>query len=221
MRIRTRLRGVLARLSPLELTTAAVLVVLLVSGLFGGLRTVDADPVTSLDVGRAVAAAPLEVIVTGTYWSRQFGGIEKSADTAAVYPDKSKRGRFVVVEAKVTNTTDATVNLDVLRYAVSLEGATRFFAPGPSGPLVAAAQAQPYAVYTQPEKAAFTVAQPGVTYRVAYLFEQSLRTAAPTEVSVVVNEHVWREDSLDYRYDWKDPEAQARGLLPLRQQTAS
>lgn len=207
-------RWVLSR-SWFELTTATVLVVLLVSGLFGGLREVDTDPVVALQAGQAVSAQPLQVKVTGAYTTNSFGGVEKKGDTPQVYPDTSKRGRFVVVEAEVENTSEATVGYDVLSRAVSLDEAGGFFPRAGGDALVPADEARPYAVYTMPEKAVFGVAQPGLTYRVAYLFEQSSTTAPGARVTTVVNRHTWREDSLDFHFDWKDPEPQASGSIPL------
>ena len=215
MSLGARVRGWLLGRSPFELTTAVVVVVLLVSGLFGGLREVETDPVGALRAGEAVLAEPLRVTVTDTYAATSFGGIAEDGDTPQVYPDTSKRGRFLVVEATVANTSEATVGYDVVSRAVSLDDADGFFPRGAGTALLPADEARPYAVYTMPEKEIFGVAQPGLTYRVAYLFEQSTTTAAPPRITAVVNHHTWREDTLDFHWDWKDPEPQASGSLPL------
>lgn len=215
----TRVRRWLLSLPPATWVTAVVLIALLVSGLFGGLREVDTDPVGALERDRAVSAAPVEVSVTDVYTVREFPGLPATDGAGSVPADQPSAGRFVVVEASVTNTSEATVGSSVLSRAVSLDDATGFVSS--KGARVEAAQAPPTLVYTLPEKSAFTRAQPGVTYRVAYLFDQAAEVAAPATITVAVNEHTWREDSLDFSMDWKDPEVRATGRFALRERAAS
>lgn len=214
-----RVRRWLLSLPPASWATAVVLIALLVSGLFGGLREVDTDPVGALERDRAVSASPVEVSVTDVYTAREFPGLAATDGTDRVPADRPRAGRFIVVEASVTNTSEATVGSSVLSRAVSLDDATGFVSS--KGAPVDAAQARPTLVYTLPEKSVFTRAQPGVTYRVAYLFDQSTDVPAPTAITVAVNEHTWREDSLDFSMDWKDPEARATGRFALRERASS
>ncbi|MEO7446996.1 MAG: hypothetical protein ABI336_01880 [Humibacillus sp.] len=207
--------------APFEWLTAGFLVILLASGLFGGLDTVDPDPVSTVTTGVPVQTKPLTVTVTSTYAVSTFPGIPRvEGVTPEVYPDKPTRGRFVVVEATVENTSDATVSYDVLREAVSLGGASGFVGRQ-SDSLVAAEEARASQVYTLPEKRIFGSAQPGVTYRVAYLFDQSSTTALPPRITVAVKAHTWRQDTLDFSHGWKDPKVTASSSLPLTERAGT
>ena len=222
-RLVTRARRWLLDLSPLALLTSGFLVVLLVSGLFGGLREVDTDPAGTVTAGLPVQTEPLTVTVEDAYWVTAFPPEADSPDGSdgdrRVYPDKPTRGRFVVVEATVLNTSDHTVDYDVLREAVSLDGAQGFVSTSESG-LVPAAQARPAYVYTMPEKRIFGTAQPGVTYTVAYLWDQSAAVALPERLNIAVNGHTWREDTLDFHLGWKDPAVEATGPFAVTERRA-
>lgn len=200
---------------------------LLVSGLFGGLREVDTDPAGTVTAGVPVQTDPLTVTVRGAYWVTAFpeapGSPGSSGSTAggpAVYPDKPTRGRFVVVEATALNTSDRTVDYDVLREAVSLDGAQGFVTTRGTA-LVPAVQARPTYVYTMPEKRIFGTAHPGVTYTVAYLWDQSAAVPLPGRLTVAVNGHTWREDTLDFHLGWHDPAVEATGPFAVAQRRAS
>jgi hypothetical protein len=214
-------------LPPLALLTGGFLVVLLVSGLFGGLREVDTDPAGTVTAGVPVETEPLTVTVKDAYWVTAFpetatsGGSPGSADgDRRIYPDEPTRGRFVVVEATVLNTSDETVDYDVLREAVSLDGAQGFVTSRDAA-LVPAAKASPTYVYTMPEKRIFGTAQPGVTYTVAYLWDQSAAVPLPERLTVAVNGHTWREDTLDFHLGWKDPAVEATGPFAVPERRAS
>jgi len=217
----TRARRWVLDLPPYAWLTSGFLVVLLVSGLFGGLREVDTHPTGTVTAGVPVATEPLTVTVTDAYWVATFPVDGDSPDRdRRVYADEPTRGRFVVVEATVLNTSEQTVDYDVLREAVSLDGAQGFVTTR-SAALVTAAEAPPTYVYTMPEKRIFGTAQPGVTYRVAYLWDQSAAVRLPERLTVAVNGHTWREDTLDFRLGWKDPEVRATGPFPVPQRRAS
>jgi hypothetical protein len=217
-------------LPPLALLTGGFLVVLLVSGLFGGLREVDTDPAGTVTAGVPVETEPLTVTVKDAYWVTAFPEAADSPDSAdsadssdsdrRIYPDEPTRGRFVVVEATVLNTSDETVDYDVLREAVSLDGAQGFVSTRDTA-LVPAAQARPTYVYTMPEKRIFGTAQPGVTYTVAYLWDQSAAVPLPQRLTVAVNGHTWREDTLDFHLGWKDPAVEATGPFAVPERRAS
>jgi hypothetical protein len=220
-------------LPPVALLTGGFLVVLLVSGLFGGLREVDTDPAGTVTAGVPVETEPLTVTVKDAYWVTAFPEAAASpvdsdgSDSAGgsdsdrrIYPDEPTRGRFVVVEATVLNTSDETVDYDVLREAVSLDGAQGFVTARDAA-LVPAAQARPTYVYTMPEKRIFGTAQPGVTYTVAYLWDQSAAVALPQRLTVAVNGHTWREDTLDFHLGWKDPAVEATGPFAVPERRAS
>ena len=214
-------------LPPLALLTGGFLVVLLVSGLFGGLREVDTDPAGTVTAGVPVETEPLTVTVEDAYWVTAFpeaatsGASTDSSDgDRRIYPDEPTRGRFVVVEATVLNTSDETVDYDVLREAVSLDGAQGFVTSRDAA-LVPAAKARPTYVYPMPEKRIFGTAQPGVTYTVAYLWDQSAAVPLPERLTVAVNGHTWREDTLDFHLGWKDPAVEATGPFAVPERRAS
>lgn len=227
----TRARRWVLGLSPSAWLTTGFLVVLLVSGLFGGLREVDTDPAGTVTAGVPVQTDPLTVTVRGAYWVTSFPEAADSPDSTsstgstgstagAIYPDKPTRGRFVVVEATVLNTSDRTVDYDVLREAVSLDGGQGFVTTRGTA-LVPAVQARPTYVYTMPEKRIFGTAQPGVTYTVAYLWDQSAAVPLPGRLTVAVNGHTWREDTLDFHLGWHDPAVEATGPFAVARRRAS
>lgn len=183
---------------------AAAALLLLATGLFGGLRQVD-EPERPLTPGVAVDAAPFTVTVSRASTTTDLGPL-----------GVSKRGRFVSVVGTLRNDTDTTVTLDVIREAVSLSGVTDVFQRAFGDEVGPSETARPWGVYVVADSTSLTAVGPGLTYEVAWIYEQKATAAPPAQVVVAVVGHTLRANTVDQQQQWLDPATLATGTLPLK-----
>lgn len=213
----TRLRHWVFDRPPAQWITGGFLVALLLSGLFGGLREVEPDD-APLVIGTAVDVEPLTITVDRVYWAPSLPRVPKPADaprgTGEIYalkPDPKKSDRLLVVEGTLTNTSDETVYGVIATDSVRLEGLANF--TDRHGEPAESIDVAPGYTYSLPEREPLSMAQPGITYKVAWIWEQPKGQPAPAALNVVVNKHTWRQDSLDFEWEWKDAERFASSAL--------
>lgn len=194
-RARTGALGWLGSRSLREYALGVSLVVLLVSGAFGGLGDSRDDPPATAAAGTTVDIAPYEVTVERVRVGRDLG-----VDSVTVPKD----GRFLLVSAKVTVRDEASAPFDTLQQLVRLEGAEG----------VATTSAPAYILSTDDAQPLSTPA-PDLTYPAAFLFEQPMSAAVPTEVTVVLQAHAWRKSEIEERMGWFDPAPAVRVTVPV------
>ena len=183
---------------------AAGALLLLVTGLFGGLGKVDPreQPLTA---GATLSAAPLTVVVSRASTTSDLGSV-----------GKSERGRFVSIVGTVHNDTDATVGLDVLRAVVKLTGVPDVYQTSSGTAVGMSDTARPWGVYVVADSTLITSVGPGLTYEVVWIYEQQATSPPPASVGVTVQAHTLRANTVDQQIQWLDAAAVATGTLPLK-----
>lgn len=194
-----RLRGWLLRLARTltlrQLVLSVAAVVVLASGLFGGLATATttAEGPAALVAGTRVHAEPFDVTVQRLRWLDDLG-------PAVTRPE----GRYVGVVATVENTTDHPVYLDVIRRFLHLSDVEGVDPDATPQVLVVA------------DSAPLSSAAPGLEYEVVLLWDQAADAAPPTRATVSVRSHTWRQSTLDDQMLWFDPAVTHRGTFEVR-----
>ncbi len=187
-----------------QLVLGAGALLLLVSGLFGGLGRAEPDDLSVLKAGRTVETEPFDVTVTEVGWSTDLG--ESLGE--------SELGRFMVVYATIRSTEKHSVDGFVLQEAVRLRGLDGFGKRPYSDELVASDTATPTLV-SRDDQVNLDVLNPGLTYDVAYIWEQSADQALPSDVDVSVYDHSFRQSSLDDQENWFDSSVSATGRFSV------
>lgn len=190
-----------------EYALGGSLAVLLVSGAFGGLGDSRDDPPATAAAGTTVDVAPFEVTVERVREGRDLG-----VDSVDV-PD----GRWLIVSAKVTVRDDASAPYDALSELVRLEGAQGLVPTNhvDGRPLPDPAGVAPRTILSTDDAQPLSTPAPDLTYPAAFLFEQSASAPVPTEVTVVLQSHVWRKSEIEERMGWFDPAPVVRITVPV------
>lgn len=178
-------------------------VVLLVSGLFGGLRDAPVEAAEPLVVGRAHDAAPFTLTVERARWTSDLGEI-----------GKTERGRYLVVIVNVRTDADRSVDLSVLQQALALKDLAGMYAAMGGDKIVPSEKAKP-SVYVLADGTRMSALTPGLTYELAYVWEQRKSEPLPAELSVASRSHTWRQSSLDDQMNWFDETIDAVGTVTL------
>ncbi|GAA3532804.1 hypothetical protein GCM10022234_32130 [Aeromicrobium panaciterrae] len=190
---REHLRPFVASRSLRQLTLAAGALVLLASGLFGGLERAEPEKVTSVKAGQTVDTGPFDLTVTKVVW----------AEDLADGPGESELGRFLVVHATVTSTEKDTVSGFVIREALRIHGLRGFAEKEGSDVLVTSDEADPRVVSVA-DQVRIDYLNPGLTYDVQYVWEQTWSRPLPSSVDLTVFGHGFRQSNIDEQEDWFD-----------------
>lgn len=172
-----------------QLTGLAAAAVLAVSALFGGLEEVAPD-VPREDPGTTLSAAPFEVTVTRAASAPQL----TEQIPASVY------GRYVLVFAEVTNTSDEPVYTSTLQDLLQLDGVEGLL--DSTGTLVSEGGDDRPQIYHALDSSRLSVVGPLMTYSIAFVWEQQERATAPTELTVWIAGHEHRLSSFDRSGQW-------------------
>jgi hypothetical protein len=186
-----------------QMVLMAGAVVLLVSGLFGGLREAPVEAAEPLAVGRSHEAAPFTLTVERARWTSDLGEI-----------GKTERGRYLIVIVKVRTDADRSVDSSVLQEGVALQGIDGIYAALGGDKITASEQAKP-SVYVLADGVRMSSLPPGLTYELAYVWEQNGSEPVPAELSVASRSHTWRQSSLDDQMNWFDATIDAVGTVPV------
>lgn len=202
---RSHVARFLAARSLRQLILGAGALLLLVSGLFGGLDRAEPEELATLVAGRTVETAPFDITVSKVGWTTDLG--EELG--------KSEVGRFFVVYATITSTEKHSVDGFVLRESVRLRGLKDFAKRQSSADeLVASESADPRLV-ARDDQVAIDVLNPGLTYDVVYIWEQAGNSPVPSTVDVTVYDHGFRQSSLDDQENWFDRSVLCTGVFPV------
>lgn len=183
--------------------------VLLVSGLFGGLGDAPVEAAEPLAVGHPHEAAPLTLTVERARWTSDLGEI-----------GKTERGRYLIVIAKVRTDADQSVDLNVLQQALTPQDVAGLYNTMGGDKVVASEKAKP-SVHVLADGTRMSALPPGLTFELAYVWEQRGSEPAPTELSVASRSHTWRQSSLDDQMNWFDETINAVGTVPVTEAKAA
>lgn len=206
---RERLTEWLAARSVRQLVLAAGAVVLLVSGLFGGLREAEADadvPVTKLVSDRPHLAEPIRMTIKRVAWSEDLG--------EAIGP--SEFGRYLVVIADVSTDQQDSVDSYVVPQSLRLTGLENLRKRQFDGRAVRSEDAEPRVLVTD-DRVPLGEIGPGLTYEVAFIWEQKLSEPLPASVRLMARAHGFRQSSIDDQLAWFDVVDDAAGTFPVSQ----
>lgn len=203
-----RMRSWLSGLSLRYYLYSAGVVVLLCSGLFGGLDEATPDEPGVVKVAAQTEAAPFRLTFERARWSTKL--TEKLA---------SDRGRFLIIVAKVENTSGRTVSAGTLQEAVRLDHVPGIF-KGPDGAkVVPSSQVDPQ-VLVKVDGSSLGPLNPGLHHEVAFVWEQRGAEEPPTSLRLRLRTHTWRESSIDEQLGWFDPTTYAGITLPVTEVTS-
>lgn len=172
-------RGLLDQATP-GLRWALAVVLLGVSGLFGGLDTVPEPPADTVAAGTPVHGGPWEVTIHDAVVRRELGKLRLEKDT----------DRWLVVTATVRITAHESSILpsDLL----TLAGVTGLTSPTPADAAL------------DRDKSRLRLLQPDMPERILFIWEQSGDAPVPTSLTIAVEQRTYREDSLSGAWYWMD-----------------
>lgn len=179
-------------------------VLLAATAAFGGLEEETQDGPEVLTVDTPLEVAPFEITVHRVVWTTDLPGQYLSDDG----------NRWIGVVATVRNTSDAGVLGTTLRTALTLgdvEGLVTNAATGVPTSAVAVLE----------DGSMLNPVQPGLTYEVAFLYEQDGDEAPPTSATVSLQQQTWGVGRLDPTVSWRDPVTTRRGELAVREAVSS
>ncbi|RKE09532.1 hypothetical protein C8E86_4422 [Catellatospora citrea] len=190
-------RGLLDQVTP-GLRWVAAVVLLGVSGLFGGLDTVPEPPAETVAAGTTIHGGPWEVTVEAAAVYRDMGKLRLEKET----------NRWLVVTATVRITAhESTMPPSDL---LTLTGVTGLTSPTPAEEAL------------DRDKSRLRLLQPDMPERILFIWEQSGDAPVPTSITVAVEQRTYREDSLSGAWYWMDvdgkgeDEPAGRVTVPVR-----
>lgn len=189
-------------LRQLVLTAGALL--LLASGLFGGLERAEPDKLKTVKIGQTIDTGPFDLAVTKVGWAKQVGEEFR----------ESEIGRYVVVYATVTSTEENTVDGFVIREALRIRGLDDFAINVGTDDLVASEKADMNVVAVNDE-ARIDYLNPRLTYDVEYVWEQSAAKPLPSSIELTFYGHGFRQSNIDEQKNWFDRFEIATGSFPV------
>lgn len=200
----------LAARSVRQLLLATGAVALLVSGAFGGLRQAQADELQTLVAGRPHVAEPIRLTVKSVRWTEDLG--------EAIGP--SEVGRYLVVLADVSSDQQDSVPASVVSESLRLSG-LRDVAQAPFSTEVGPSEDAVPRVLVTADRVRLSELGPGLTYEVAFVWEQRTSEPVPTTVGLLARAHGFRADSIDGQLGWRDVVDDATGRFPVTELEAS
>jgi hypothetical protein len=186
-----------------NLGIGVAVVVLGTTAAFGGLESATGtDRLAPVKVGVKTPVEPYDITLNRVLWVDELPN---------VYP--SERGnRWLAITATVRNTHEVSLYGAVeLAQSVTLSDVDGLVqAPEPGTDRVRSS----YQRLIMDNSDLYPV-QPGIDYKMVFLFEQKAATPAPDRVTVELVGHTWREDSIDKTEKWLDPTVVAESTLPM------
>jgi len=205
-----RVRSWLAGRSLRQILLAVGAVILLVSGAFGGLKQAEADQRDTLEAGRPHLSEPIDLTIKRVAWSDDLGEV--------IGP--SEYGRYLLVIADVSSNQDRSVDGGVVREALRFTGLQGFSASQVDTDPVRSEDAEPQVIVTD-DRTRLDGLGPGLTYEVAFIWQQQASEPLPTSVRLLTRSHGFRQGTFDDAEGWFDIADDAVGRFPVTEFGAS
>jgi len=196
--------GWLAARSLRQLLLAVGAVVLLASGAFGGLRQAEPDARDALVAGEPHLSEPINLTIKRVAWSDDLGEV--------IGP--SEFGRYLLVVADVSSNQDRSVDAFVVKEALRFAGLEGFATSQLTREPVRSEDAEPQVIVTD-DRTRLGELGPGLTYEVAFIWEQRTTEPLPTTAELLTRVHGFRQSSLDDQENWFDVADDATGRFPV------
>jgi hypothetical protein len=175
-------RGLVDQATP-GLRWAVAVVLLGVSGLFGGLDTVADPQAETVAAGTLVPGGPWEVTIHEAGIRRELGKLRLK--------NEGDRWLYVIATVRITAEESTMLPSDLL----VLEGVTGLVAPTPEESAL------------ERDGSRLRLLQPDMPERIWFVWEQSGGAPVPTSLTISVEQRTWREDSLGGEWHWMDADA--------------
>lgn len=197
-------------LTPKRLGLLIVVLLLAAVGLVGGWDrvTAETDRTPVVAAGAKVSAKPFEVEILRVRQGAAVDGLVQKADGV--------RFVYVIARVKVTGSKAVPYNTLIELLSVDVPGLatrpTKFDERGFTE--------KPPKVARVSDTLVPSNLQPGMTYDLAFAWEQDAAVAAPTTTTVTISGHTWRASTLDGSWGWRDPAPVARlttDVLPVKE----
>lgn len=180
--------------------------ILLISGLFGGMRKAEPQStIVKLTADKAHQVDPFTVTLERARWTSDLGPA-----------GKTDRGRYLLVIARIRTDEKLSVGADVAADMIRLHGVEGLYGNSLADKIVPSKDAKPQ-VFSVGDSTRISTFPAGLTFEVAFVWEQAQATPLPTELSIDVSKQTWRQSSIDQQYLWTDAAEAATGTLPLRE----
>lgn len=203
------LRSLLHTLTLRQAVLAVAAVVVVASGLFGGLATATPDGPKELTARKTVAAAPFDLTIERVRWLSDLGDDE---------PDPNRR--YIGVVARITNTSDHPVYIGDARRTLRLLDADGIHPSSRSDETAPSIEVDP-TVTVLADGSTLSAAPPGLAFEVVFLWEQSTAVDPPASVDLAVRAQTWRQSSLDDQHLWFDPTVTHEGPISVSEGSGS
>lgn len=172
-------RGLVDQAAP-GLRWAVAVVLLGVSGLFGGLDTVPGPQAATVPAGTPVLGGPWEVTIHEAGVRRELGKLRLEKET--------DRWLYVIATVRITAKESSMLPSDLL----VLEGVTGLVKPTPAESAL------------ERDGSRLRLLQPDMPERIWFVWEQSGDAPVPTSLTISVEQRTWREDTLGGEWQWMD-----------------
>ena len=187
-----RVRGWLAARSFRQIVFAVGAVILLLSGAFGGLsQTEPDDERAALTVDEPHLSEPIRLTVKRVAWSDDLGEVL----------GPSEFGRYLLVIADVSTNQDRSVDSFVVRETLRMQGLKGLAKSQLSKDPVRSEDADPQVIVTA-DRTRLSEIGPGLTYEVAFVWEQKKSEPLPDTIDLLTRSHQFRRSSLDDQENW-------------------
>lgn len=199
----------LTRLSLKQVSMLAAGIVVLASGVFGGLEKADIRriPVAGqLTVGVERHAHPIDITIEGAEVTTRINRLYDEPD-----------GHYLVIVATISADVDESLYEGTVADIVRIEDVPGV-GPLDGDPAEDSETVKPR-VFVDPDGSNLAPAVPGLTYRVRFVWEQSASVPAPSSLTVITRDLTHRKSTLDTQMLWTDPTLDARGRIPVREVT--
>ena len=180
-------------------------VVLLVSGAFGGLEKATPDEFATVKAGKKTTVAPFTMTIDRARWVKRLSS-----------QLTSERGRYLVVVATIRSDEKTAVTSGTLAASMRISGVKGVYSSIDGGKPVAAAKASPRVLVVD-DGTRLDAVPGGMTYEVAFVWEQATTAGPPRKVALTLYEHTFRKSSIDDQQSWFDPAVVAKGELPVEE----
>lgn len=201
---RGRILTWLAARSVRQLVLAVGAVVLLISGAFGGLAQAEPDQRPRLVVDKPHTSAPFDITIKGVRWSEDLGEVIGPSDF----------GRYLLVFADVSTDEDMSIEASIVGEALRIQGLKGFRKSRYSMDKVRSEYPAPRLVVAE-DQVDLSELGPGLTYEVAFIWEQRLSEPLPSSVSLVSRTQQFRQSRLEEGSFWFDVTDDAVGRFPV------
>ncbi len=149
-------------------------------------------------------SAPFDITIKRVVWADDLGEV--------IGP--SEFGRYLLVFADISTDEDTSIRADIVQEVLRFQGLKGFRKSQFGTEEVASEAPGPRLVVTE-DQVDLSELGPGLTYEVAFIWEQRTSEPLPSTVSLVTRSQQFRQSSLEEESSWFDATDDAVGRFPM------